>query len=205
MGRIARWTAADVLEAVDRKDTHTGRHARAVARLSALVGLEMGLPTCEIGALLIGALLHDVGKIFVPDAILKKPGPLTPEERKVVELHPIAGSQVLEYLRVLPASTAAVKHHHERYDGNGYPEGLCGEEIPLAARIILATDAFDSMVRDRSYRQGITSEKALEEITSNAGTQFDPKVVQALKVTTTGPVRTCAHSPKQPAPTGALL
>ena len=170
-----------LLEAVDLKDTYTGQHMRAVARLSELVGLEMGLCASEMRRLLVGALLHDVGKVLMPYAILKKSGPLTPEERKVMELHPEMGSQLVEYYGVLPAAVQAVRHHHERYDGGGYPDGLRGEEIPLAARIVLAADAFDSIIRDRSYRRGVVRGEALEEITSHAGTQFDPEVVGALR------------------------
>lgn len=153
-----------------------------MARLSWLVGLEMGLDAAheEVRGLLVGALLHDVGKIFLPDIILEKPGPLTPEERGIVKLHPVAGSLLLECSGVAAGACSTVRHHHERYDGGGYPHGLRGEGIPLAARIVQVTDAFDSMVRDRSYRRGIPPAEALEEIECNAGTQFDPGVVRAL-------------------------
>ena len=153
---------------------------RAVCRLALRIGLKMSLPSDQLDALSLGALLHDVGKIGVPDRILQKPGRLTDEEYQIIKRHPLLGARMLSSVRELAPAVPAVRHHHERFDGKGYPEGLGGEDIPLAARIISVVDAFDSMVRERPYGYGISQETALEEIEKNAGTQFDPRVVRAL-------------------------
>ena len=176
--RGARWTPIIFFEAVCRRDAYTGEHTRAVARLCELVGHEMELPAHKRRMLLVGALLHDVGKLFVPDAILKKPGPLTPKERAIIERHPITGSRILEQSKVPSEVALMARHHHERYDGSGYPHGLSGAEIPLSARIVQVADAFDAMIRNRSYRRGIPWAEALGEIERNTGSQFDPGVVR---------------------------
>jgi putative nucleotidyltransferase with HDIG domain len=176
---VERRTLA-VLGTIEDNDAGTGEHARAVAHLSRLIGLETGISAGEMGTLLVGALLHDVGKIFVPEDILKKPGPLTRGEREIIELHPVAGSRILERSNVPPKAVLVVRHHHERYDGGGYPRGLRGKDIPLAARIVQVADAFDAMTQDRIYRKGIPPAEALKELARNAGTQFDPRVVRAF-------------------------
>jgi HD-GYP domain-containing protein (c-di-GMP phosphodiesterase class II) len=140
----------------------------------------MSLPSDQLDVLGVGALLHDVGKIGVPDRILQKPGRLTDEEYQVIKRHPVLGARMLASVRELAPAVPAVRHHHERFDGKGYPEGLRGEDIPPAARIISVVDAFDSMVRERPYGYGISQETALEEIENNSGTQFDPQVVRLL-------------------------
>jgi putative nucleotidyltransferase with HDIG domain len=171
---------AALVGAVERKDSYTAAHMRAVAQIARLIGLEMVLPAQEIGVLSAGALLHDLGKIAVPNTVLKKPGPLTPEEQALTRLHPVTGANILKHIRVLRPVVPAVRHHHERFDGNGYPEGLSCEEIPLAARVILVADALDAITAARPYQQGVSREEALEEIVRNAGTQFDPEVVEVL-------------------------
>lgn len=167
-------------EAADVRDSYTGGHMRAVARLSGLIGRELGLPPEEVEILTVAALLHDVGKIGIPDSILSKPGRLTPEEFEIVRTHPDLGVQILKFVRGLEPVLPAVRHHHERYDGRGYPDGLRGEEIPRMARIIFVADSYDAMVRDRAYRRGMPPEMVVEEIRRNAGTQFDPEVVRAF-------------------------
>ncbi len=157
-----------------------GEHLRTVSRVARQIGTGMGLTEEQLYAIEIGALLHDVGKIGIPESILQKPGPLTVEEERSVRQHPVEGARLLEPIKILLKALPAVKYHHERFDGTGYPEGLLGEEIPLEARIVLVADAFDSIVRGRPYRYRLSPEVALQEIENNSGTQFDPAVVSAL-------------------------
>jgi diguanylate cyclase (GGDEF)-like protein len=179
-GGVGVVEAARILvEPLESRDPYIGDHLRAVCRLALRIGLKMSLPSDQLDALSLGALLHDVGKIGVPDRILQKPGRLTDEEYKIIKRHPVLGARMLASVRELAPAVPAVRHHHERFDGKGYPEGLSGEDIPLAARIISVVDAFDSMVRERPYGYGISRETALEEIENNSGTQFDPQVVRA--------------------------
>lgn len=130
--------------------------------------------------MIAGILLHDVGKIFTPKEILFKPGPLNDEEWKIMRKHPVDGAEILEQIPVLKDMAQIVRYHQEAYDGSGYPEGLKGEEIPIGARIATVVDSFDAMVTDRPYRKGMTVEKAVAELKRNRGTQFDPKVVDAI-------------------------
>ena len=130
--------------------------------------------------LLAGILLHDIGKIFTPKEILYKPGPLTDEEWEIMRRHPVDGAEVLEQIANLKEMAYNVRYHHERYDGNGYPEGLKGEHIPLGARIAAVVDAFDAMISDRPYRKAMPVNQAIEELKRCRGSQFDPKVVDAI-------------------------
>ena len=130
--------------------------------------------------LLAGILLHDIGKIFTPKEILYKPGPLTDEEWVVMRRHPVDGAEILEQIANLEEMAQNVRYHHERYDGSGYPDGLKGDRIPIGARIAAVVDAFDAMITDRPYRKAIPIEQAIEELKRNRGTQFDPKVVDAV-------------------------
>ncbi|MGI8650006.1 MAG: HD domain-containing phosphohydrolase [Rubrobacter sp.] len=132
------------------------------------------------GTLIFGSLLHDVGKIGISESILLKPAALTPEERTIVELHPRIGYHLVRRVPALRATAPAILHHHERYDGDGYPSGLRGEEIPLESRIISVADSFSAMVTDRPYRAGRSAEEALAELERCSGTQFDPEVVEAF-------------------------
>ena len=128
----------------------------------------------------IAGLLHDIGKIGVPESILNKQGPLTPDERKKIEEHPLLGVTILQPIRELEESIAGVKYHHEKFDGSGYPEGLKGNKIPLIATIIAGADTYDAMITDRPYRKGLTKEAAIKEIMRVSGTQLVPQIAKTL-------------------------
>jgi len=168
------------VETLESRDPRISDHLRAVSDISRRIGSRLSLAPDQLDALALGALLHDVGKIGVPDRILQKPTRLTEEEYEVMRRHPALGARMLAPIRGLAPALAVVKYHHERFDGEGYPDGLRGENIPLAARIVSAADAFDAMMRDRPYGYGISLEAALEEITRGSGNRFDPEVVEAL-------------------------
>src|SRR5215218_8995055 len=148
----ARKLTSILVDAATPKDHYTADHALQVARLSRLVGMELGLNEEELEWLVHGALLHDFGKLAVADAILEKLAPLTDEEWKIVKRHPEVGAQMIEPLEILSGAVPVIRHHHERPDGSGYPDGLEGDEIPLGARIVAAVDAYDVMLRGRPYR-----------------------------------------------------
>jgi HD-GYP domain-containing protein (c-di-GMP phosphodiesterase class II) len=171
------WTLVEALEA---KDPYIKEHLRAVSGLALRIGTEISLPGEQLEALASGALLHDVGKIGIPDRILQKAGRLTEDEYAEIKRHPVLGVSILTPATELASALPVVKHHHERFDGKGYPDGLRGEDIPLIARIVSVADAFDSMIRARPYGYGISRKAALREIEENSGTQFDPRIVKAL-------------------------
>ena len=155
-------------------------HAVAVADLSRLVGMEFGLGGGTLEALALGALLHDLGKLGVEGTILQKVGPLARWEKQIIKGHPDIGARMVEPLWCLRRVAQAIRHHHERYDGGGYPDGLEGEEIPLAARIVAAADAYDVMVRGRPYAKVRLPTEAIGELMEKGGGQFDARVVAAL-------------------------
>jgi diguanylate cyclase (GGDEF)-like protein len=169
-----------LVEALEAKDPYIKEHLRAVSSLSLRIGNEISLPREQMEALSSGALLHDVGKIGVPDRILQKSGRLTEDEYAEIKRHPALGVSILAHVRELAPALPVVRHHHERFDGKGYPDGLRGEDIPLIARVVSVADAFDSMVRARPYGYGISRKAALGEVEENSGTQFDPRIVRAL-------------------------
>jgi hypothetical protein len=177
-------TARDGIEAVmgalDQRDRYTAWHSQEVVELAREVGSELGLTGVSLFELELAALLHDLGKLGIPDAVLNKPGPLDPEEMRVMQLHPVWGAELLATIPGLEAVAAIVRFHHERVDGSGYPAGLTRERIPAASRVIAACDAFHAMTSDRPYRDALDFDAALAELRRNAGTQFDPAVVGAL-------------------------
>jgi len=172
--------ARTLVEALEAKDPYIKEHLRSVSSLALRIGIEISLSGEQMEALSSGALLHDVGKIGIPDRILQKSGRLTEEEYAEIKRHPALGVSILTPVGELAPALPVVKHHHERFDGKGYPDGLRGEDIPLIARIVSVADAFDSMVRARPYGYGISRKAALGEIEENSGTQFDPRIVRAL-------------------------
>ena len=173
-------TAQALVAALEAKDAYTAEHARSIVEQAERVGVRLGLHDAALRDLRFAAVFHDIGKIAVPEAILSKPGPLTPEERAVMERHTIAGEQILAPVEFLAGVRALVRHEHERWDGAGYPERLAGEAIPLGSRIIFACDALHAMTSDRPYRAALPVEGAIAELRRHSGTQFDPKVVDAL-------------------------
>ncbi len=178
--RAARYrAAASLAKAVDARDTYTGRHSERVAGLAARIATRLDADGETIELTRLAARLHDLGKLAIPEEILRKSGALSDSERLVLERHPQIGYRMLESLGVDPVATW-VLHHHERWDGRGYPDGLAGERIPLGARIIFVADAFDAMTSERVYRRPLTHDHALGEIVRCAGSQFDPFVVAAL-------------------------
>jgi diguanylate cyclase (GGDEF)-like protein/putative nucleotidyltransferase with HDIG domain len=172
-------TMLSLAEALDFRDTGTARHSQTVGRLCELMARELGLPEEQVDRVRLAGILHDIGKIGVPDAILRKPGPLTDEERRQMNRHPEVGARLLG-AGELEDIRGWVLKHHERIDGRGYPEGLKGDEIPIEASILAVGDAFEAMTSDRVYRPGIGEEAARQELRECAGTQFDPRVVEAL-------------------------
>ncbi len=172
------WESVQSLaEALEARDPYTRRHSELVTRYSVAIAQKMGLATNMVKDIRQAALLHDIGKIGIRESIFLKEGPLTPEERAIMETHSAISAQILKPLRFLEKIIPIVYHHHERYDGKGYPDGLKGEDIPLGARIIAVADTFEAMTADRPYRKALPVDVAYQEIEKNAETQFDPKAV----------------------------
>ena len=161
---------------LDLKDLNTGVHSTRLAEWAVRIGRELGLDDECLQDLEVAAILHDIGKVGTPDAILRKPGPLTPEERAVMQKHSEYGWAVLRVVPGFERASLFVLHHHEAYDGTGYPARLRGEEIPIGSRIVCVIDAFDAMLSSRPYRRGLPLEEAILRLEQNAGTQFDPVV-----------------------------
>ncbi|MBI4537582.1 MAG: response regulator [candidate division NC10 bacterium] len=166
--------------AVDAKDPYTARHSMGVSRLSLALLAALGLAGDERYVLELAAWMHDVGKIGVPDTILTKPAALTEDEVALVRAHPVKGSEIVGQIAELREVATAIRHHHERFDGRGYPDGLAGHAIPLTSRIIAVADAFEAMTADRSYRRGMGIERAVAELQKHRSLQFDPLLVDVF-------------------------
>jgi HD-GYP domain-containing protein (c-di-GMP phosphodiesterase class II) len=166
--------------AIDAKDYYAHGHSRRVADYARLAGAALSLPQEELEVLEYAGILHDVGKIGTPDFILNKPGHLTVEEYSIIRKHPVLSASIIHGIPLLSSARTIVLHHHERYDANGYPEGLKGDIIPLGARIVAVADTFDSMTSNRPYRTALSAEQAITELRSCSGTQFCPLAVEAF-------------------------
>ncbi|MEV7689187.1 HD-GYP domain-containing protein [Streptomyces bungoensis] len=173
-------TIRALVQAVDIKDGYTRGHSERVGHASVLIARELGMDDERVEVLRFAGILHDVGKLGVPTRLLRKDGPLTPEERQIIELHPEYGHEMVRGISFLGEARAAILHHHERLDGSGYPYGLAGDRIPECARVVAVADAFDAMTSTRSYSRARPVEAAVAELERCAGTHFDPRMVTAL-------------------------
>ena len=173
-----RATICALNQMLDLKDLNTGVHSTRLAEWAVRIGQDLGFDEGGLEDIEVAALLHDAGKVGVPDAILRKPGPLDPEEWRVMRMHPEFSWAVLRLVPGLERASLFALHHHEKYDGSGYPAGLRGHEIPIGSRIVSVIDAFDAMVATRPYKQGLPCDEALRRLTADSGSHFDPVVVQ---------------------------
>jgi HD-GYP domain-containing protein (c-di-GMP phosphodiesterase class II) len=167
-------------QALDARDPYTAGHSNRIRDYATALATAMQLPPGEIEVIRVGAQLHDIGKIGIPDAVLQKPGYLTPEEYELVKLHPQIGKRILERVAQFKKYLPIVELHHEDQDGRGYPYGLKGHEVPLAVRIVHVADVFDAITTDRSYCQAMSARRAHEILELCSGTQFDPEVVRVF-------------------------
>ena len=174
-------TVSALSQAIDAKDGFTRGHADRVSRIAGAIAREFGVPERQIEQIELAGLLHDIGKIGVEDRILMKPARLEQDEQELMRRHPIYGASILEPSAALRPLVPIVLHHHENFDGSGYPEGLKGDEIPIGSRIIIVADAYEAMTSDRIYRRAIGHDRAMEQLNKYKGVQFDPRVVRALE------------------------
>ena len=173
-------TVRALSNAVEARDAYTGKHAERVAAYAMEIARALGVPIADTPEIEFGFLLHDIGKLAIPDAILYKPGALTDCERALMAQHPQIGADIVREIEFLGEAAQVVRSHHERWDGGGYPDGLAGEQIPLAARVFAVADVLDALTTERPYRPASPLRVARKMIVSEAGGQFDPRVVEAF-------------------------
>ena len=169
-----------LVKAVDAKGPFTREHSQNVSRYAVAIARELALAEKDCEIIKYAGLLHDIGKISIPSEILLKTGPLTPDEYKILQKHPMVGVTIVKDIKFLEKEIPIILHHHERFDGKGYPQGLMGREIPVGARIVAAADAFDAMTSGRGYKAKLAAEEATEELKQGSGSQFAPEVVEAF-------------------------
>ncbi len=174
-------TVRALASAVEARDAYTGRHAERVAAYGLALAEAYGMRLGDHPEIEFGFILHDAGKVAVPDAILFKPGPLTSAERLIMQQHPVTGWEIVRDIEFLGAARDVIRHHHERWDGTGYPDRLAGEAIPISARIFAVADTFDALTTNRPYRQASTIAQARDIILQAEGTHFDPAVITAFQ------------------------
>ncbi len=182
--QLARSYAATVRAlagAAEARDAYTGKHAERVTAYGIVIGRAFGLPRPDAPEIEFGFLLHDIGKVAIPDAILYKPAPLDADERALMARHPLIGAEIVSGIEFLADAAEVVRSHHERWDGSGYPDGLAGDAIPVAARVFAVADVLDALTSDRPYRSASPLGEAREQIRAGAGSHFDPRVVDAFQ------------------------
>ena len=167
-----------LVRSLEARDPYTGQHSARVTEIVTHFGRHLGLPPEDLESLKTASYLHDIGKVGISDFILLKPGPLTPDERLIIETHPLIGGKIVEPLGLRPQEKDVILYHHERWDGRGYPQGLARKEIPFGCRLLTLADVYDALTTDRPYRHRCSITDALEEIRAHAGTQFDPELTQ---------------------------
>ena len=174
---LAPTLASALANAIEARSSELGGHCERLASLAVEIADRVGLSPGDVEAVRLGAILHDVGKIGIPDKVLFKPGPLDPDERVVINTHTVIGDHLLEPLDLLVAARPVVRHHHERWDGTGYPDGIAGEDIPLGARIVSVADAIEAMSSERCYSRAFSLAEVIEELQACSGTAWDPAIV----------------------------
>ncbi len=173
-------TVYTLAETIEKRDPYTGNHTKRVMEYSLAIGKTLGLPEDDMARLQLGAVLHDIGKIGVRDSVLLKESSLTDEEFEQIKMHPAFGEEIISRISQLKSAIPGVRHHHEKFNGRGYPDGLAGDKIDITARIIAVADSFDAMTSNRPYREGLSLDAAFEELRKYSGSQFDPEIVDAF-------------------------